>query len=111
MDLTSIPHSPGVYLMRDRLANIIYIGKAKDLAKRMSSYFVDRTDREPRVAAMIATIRHFDYIPTASEREALLMEQQLIRKLKPLFNVMWRDDKSFPWIKLTVQEDFPRLFL
>ena len=111
MDLTTIPHSPGVYLMRDHLANIIYIGKAKDLAKRMSSYFLDRADRDVRVAAMIATIRHFDYIPTASEREALVLEQGLIRKLKPHFNVTWRDDKTFPWIKLTVQEEFPRLFL
>jgi excinuclease ABC subunit C len=111
MDLTAIPHSPGVYLMRDRVGHIIYIGKAKDLAKRMSSYFMERADREPKVAAMVAMIRHFDYIPTASEREALVMEQQLIRKLRPHFNIMWRDDKSFPWIKLTINEDFPRLFL
>jgi len=111
MNLSIIPHSPGVYLMRDQMSHIIYIGKAKDLFKRMSSYFIERADREPRVAAMVNMIRHFDYIPTASEREALVMEQGLIRKLKPVFNVMWRDDKSFPWVKLTLQEDFPRLFL
>ena len=106
-----IPHSPGVYLMRDQLGHIIYIGKAKDLSKRMSSYFMDRADRDMKVATMVGMIRHFDYIPTASEREALVMEQGLIRKLRPHFNITWRDDKSFPWIKLTLNEEYPRLFL
>lgn len=110
MDLSSIPHSPGVYLMRDRTASIIYVGKAKDLYKRVSTYFLDK-DHEPKVAAMVALVSHLDYIPTASEREALVMERELIHKLQPHFNIMWRDDKSFPWVKVSMGEDYPRLFI
>jgi len=111
MDLSSMPHSPGVYLMRDRAGRILYVGKARDLAKRVGSYFVDRKDHSAKVSALVASIHHVDYLPTESEREALILEQGLIRRLQPHFNTMWKDDKSYPYIKLTWQEDFPRMFL
>lgn len=110
MDLSHIPHSPGVYLMRDSAARIIYIGKAKDLKKRVSSYFQSRPF-EPKIAVMVSSIRHVDYIPTASERECLILEQKLIRKIQPAYNTLWRDDKSYPYVKITFNEDFPRLIV
>jgi excinuclease ABC subunit C len=111
MDLSSIPHSPGVYLMRDQSGHILYIGKARDLAKRVASYFMDRADHAAKIGALVSSIHHIDYLPAASEREALIIEQGLIRRLQPYFNTMWKDDKSYPYIKLTWKEDFPRLFL
>jgi len=111
VDLTSIPHSPGVYLMRDRSGNILYIGKARDLAKRVASYFMDRADHSVKIGALVSSISHVDYLPTQSEREALLLEQRLIQQMQPYFNTMWKDDKSYPYIKLTWGEDFPRMFL
>jgi excinuclease ABC subunit C len=111
MDLTALPHSPGVYLMRDRSGIILYVGKARDLAKRVGSYFTHRSDHTAKIAALVASIHHIDYLPTESEREALILEQGLIRRLQPHFNAMWKDDKSYPFLKLTWGEDFPRLFL
>ncbi len=111
MELSAIPHKPGVYLMRDRAGGILYIGKARNLHKRVSSYFMNRAAHTPHIRAMVAAISHVDYIPAASEREALLIEQSLINQIKPQFNVMLRDDKSYPYVKLTMNEDFPRLFL
>ncbi len=110
MDLSSLPHSPGVYLMRDQSGEILYIGKARDLAKRVSSYFFDKAAHTIKINALVASIHHVDYVPAASEREALIMEQGLIRRLQPYFNSMWKDDKSYPYVKLT-NEDFPRIFL
>jgi excinuclease ABC subunit C len=111
MDLSSIPHSPGVYLMRDNTGRILYVGKARDLAKRVGSYFSGKADTSLKTSILVGGIHHIDYIPTASEREALVVERSLIRQLQPHFNVMWRDDKSYPYIKITTQEDFPRIFL
>ncbi|MBV9080163.1 MAG: excinuclease ABC subunit UvrC [Elusimicrobia bacterium] len=110
--LPNLPHSPGVYLMRDSTAAIIYIGKARDLKKRVASYFVEsRQAGDSRLQALVSAIRHVDYVACASEREALLLEQKLISEHQPVFNIMWKDDKSYPYVALTVQEDFPRLFL
>jgi len=111
MDLSALPHTPGVYLMRDRQGQILYVGKARDLAKRVGSYFIARSDHSAKVAALVASIHHVDYLPTESEREALILEQGLIRRLQPHFNTMWKDDKSYPHVKLTWKEDFPRMFL
>ncbi|MCB4756677.1 MAG: excinuclease ABC subunit UvrC [Elusimicrobia bacterium] len=111
--LPHLPHSPGVYLMRDNKGNILYIGKAKDLKKRVASYFLDtqqnKWERGGKLLALVPLIRHVDYVATASEREALVLEQKLIRRYLPMFNSMWRDDKSYPYLALTVKEDFPRL--
>ena len=93
--------------MRDGIGSIIYIGKAKSLKDRLSSYF--NADINSKSASIITAMRKIDYILCASEREALIVERQLINKVKPYFNAMWKDDKSYPYIKLSVNEDFPRL--
>lgn len=111
MDLSAIPHSPGVYLMRSKNGDILYVGKARDLAKRVGSYFMKRADHTAKVAALVASVQHVDYIPAESEREALLIERSIIRQIQPHFNTMWRDDKSYPYVKLTMGEDFPRIFM
>ena len=105
-----IPHSPGIYLMRDRQAKIIYIGKAKDLRKRVSSYFRKQI-HHPKIAVLVSLIQHIDYIPTSSERASLILEQKLIHKIQPIYNTMWKDDKSYPYVKLTYNEDYPKIIL
>ncbi len=110
-----LPHSPGVYIMRDHTAQIIYIGKARDLKKRVASYFLKKNTSDfgehAKVEALRSLIRHIDYVPTASEREALILERKLIGRFMPTFNVMWKDGKTYPFIALTMGEDFPRLFM
>jgi excinuclease ABC subunit C len=105
--LIQVPKLPGVYIMRDSIGNIIYIGKAKSLKNRILSYF--NTDINSKASAIITSMRKIDYILCASEREALIIERQLINKIKPYFNSMWKDDKSYPYIKFSLNEDFPRL--
>jgi excinuclease ABC subunit C len=113
--LPNLPHAPGVYLMRDNKGEIIYIGKARDLKKRVASYFLKSRilgDAEgSKLQALTAVIRHIDYVPSASEREALILERKLIGEYMPTFNVMWKDDKSYPYVALTMAEEFPRLIL
>lgn len=111
--LPKLPHSPGVYLMRNASGQIIYIGKALDLKKRVANYFTHASAfvEGAKTQALISGIRHVDYVPTSSERDALLLEQRLINRCRPVFNIMWKDDKSYPYIALTMHEDFPRIFL
>ena len=106
-----LPHKPGVYLMRDASGSILYVGKAIDLAKRVSQYFQAGRPADAKTRTLVPLIRKIDYLPTAGEREALLLERRLILRYKPFFNQMWKDDKSYPWVKLTVQEDYPRVFM
>ena len=108
--INALPSSPGIYLMRDSSARIIYIGKAKNLKNRISSYFKGDLDN-PKTVALVKEIRHIDYILASSETEALILERQLIRQYQPYFNALWKDDKSYPLIKLTVKEDFPRILI
>lgn len=109
MDLSHLPDSPGVYLMRDAAGTVLYVGKALSLRKRVAQYFGDNpADKRGKVPVLTALIRRIDYIAAASEREALLTERQLIRRLQPFFNAMWKDSKTYPYIELT-KEDFPRL--
>jgi excinuclease ABC subunit C len=105
--LDLIPKLPGVYIMRDGIGDIIYIGKAKSLKDRLSSYF--NADTNSKAATIIVVMRKIDYILCTSEREALIVERQLIKKIKPYFNSVWKDDKSYPYIKFSIIEDFPRL--
>jgi excinuclease ABC subunit C len=105
--LDLVPKLPGVYIMSNGIGNIIYIGKAKNLKDRVSSYF--NADTNSKAAAIITAMRKIDYILCTSEREALIVEGQLIKKIKPYFNSMWKDDKSYPYIKFSIIEDFPRL--
>lgn len=110
----NIPHKPGVYLMKDRLGQTIYIGKAKDLKKRVSTYF--QTSRklmiaQPKVQAMIDLIYDFDLIIVNSEAEALLLEGQLIKQYKPRYNTVFTDDKHFLLVRVDPREDLPRFRL
>lgn len=109
-DRSHIPQACGIYIMRDALGAIIYIGKANNLAKRVAQYF-NRENTQAKNAALVPLIRKIDYIPCASEREALILERRLIYRHQPFFNVMWKDNKSYPWLKITLGEDYPRLML
>jgi excinuclease ABC subunit C len=94
--------------MRDAAMRVLYVGKAVDLAKRVAQYFNPRkADLKNQVLAPL--VRKIDYIACASEREALVWERRLIRRHQPFFNVMWKDDKSYPWVKVSLEEDFPRV--
>lgn len=104
----SLPNSPGVYLMRDRDGRVIYVGKAKILPRRVSSYF-QKTPPSARVGLMVSKIENFDFVVTATEKESLILENSLIKKYRPRFNVVLRDDKTYPSLRLSVTEDFPRL--
>ena len=110
MDLNHLPSRPGVYLMRDAAFNIIYIGKAKDLRKRVGQYFIKGAEkRDLKTPNLTALIRRIDYIAAASEREALVLERELISQYQPFFNVLWKDAKSYPCVKIT-KEEYPRIF-
>ncbi len=104
----SLPNSPGVYLMKDKEGKVIYVGKAKILPRRVVSYF-QKTPPSPRIALMVATIDSFDFVVTATEKESLILENSLIKKYRPKFNVILRDDKTYPSLRLSLAEDFPRL--
>ncbi|MDR1677956.1 MAG: excinuclease ABC subunit UvrC, partial [Deltaproteobacteria bacterium] len=103
-----LPNSPGVYLMKDSKGNIIYVGKAKVLPKRVSSYFRDKS-LSPRISLMVNKIESFDFMVTGTEKEALILENNLIKKHRPRFNVILRDDKTYPSIRLSNTDPFPRL--
>ncbi|MCC6349027.1 MAG: excinuclease ABC subunit UvrC [Candidatus Eisenbacteria bacterium] len=103
-----LPAVPGVYLFKDALGEVLYVGKARSLAARVRSYLAPDPER-PRMEEMIRRAADVDTIVTASEAEALLLESTLIRQHRPHFNVLLKDDKSFPFVKLSVQEEFPRL--
>ncbi len=108
-ELKKLPDSPGVYLMHDKNDAIIYVGKAIRLKRRVSSYFRHMNNRSPKIEKMITLIDYFEYIVTDSELEALVLENNLIKEYKPKYNTMLKDDKSYPFMKVTVQEDFPRV--
>jgi len=108
--LKHIPHSPGVYLFADGQGGILYIGKAGNLKKRVSSYFHKR-HIDPRVERLVSSIRGIDYIPTSSSAEALIYEASLIKEKKPKFNIALKDDKSYPYLKLSARELYPRLMI
>src|SRR5437667_6245800 len=106
----SLPHKPGIYLMRDRFGTVIYVGKARDLRKRVSHYFQPsrRLGWDLKFKALIETICDFDFHPVRSEPEALLLESKLIKELHPRYNVSFRDDKRFLLLKLNVNDPIPR---
>ena len=111
--LGEVPHKPGVYLHRDRFGRVIYVGKARDLRKRLSNYFVpSRLMRaDPKVRALIEAIHDFDWHIAGSEPEALLLEGKLIKEYRPRYNVSFRDDKRFLLVKVDVREEWPRFRL
>jgi excinuclease ABC subunit C len=103
------PPLPGVYLFKDRQGRVIYVGKAKSLKDRIYSYF--QPSDSPKTAALLKAYKTIDFIVTPTELEALLLERKLILKFKPQFNVSWRDDKQYPYLKLTLNEEWPRLII
>lgn len=109
-ELKKLPHKPGVYLMRDADDTIMYVGKAVDLHKRVQSYFRTRiVGRGPQIEQMVALVARFEYIVTDSEMEALVLENNLIKENRPRYNTMLKDDKTYPFIKVTVSEEYPRI--
>ncbi|MDI6817152.1 MAG: excinuclease ABC subunit UvrC [Actinomycetota bacterium] len=108
--LKSVPNSPGVYIYRDIDAKVIYVGKAKSLKNRMRSYFHNR-GTDPKTRALVERIADFDFYVTGNEIEALVLECNLIKKYRPVFNVSYRDDKSYPYLAITWQDEFPRIMV
>ena len=108
-ELKKLPPKPGVYIMHDDKDAIIYVGKAVNLHNRVRSYFRKIVGRGPQIDQMVRQIARFEYIVTDSELEALVLENNLIKEHMPKYNTMLRDDKTYPYIKVTVQEDFPRI--
>ncbi len=109
--LTSAPHSPGVYLMLDSKSAVLYVGKAKDLCKRLSSYTRFSGAEYNKTAIMLSRVLKVDTIITGTEKEALILEASLIKKYKPKYNIILRDDKNYPYIRVTVQEEWPRVMM
>ena len=107
--LSNIPQRPGVYVFKGQKKSVLYVGKAKNLKNRLRSYFQDSADIDPSKRAMVKMIKNFSYIVTDNELEALILEANLIKQHKPRFNIILRDDKSYPYIKLTVTEEWPRI--
>ncbi len=108
-ELKKLPHKPGVYIMRDDRDVILYVGKAIDLRNRVRSYFRENVGRGPAIDKMIALIARFEYIVTDSELEALVLENNLIKEHSPKYNTLLKDDKTYPYIKVTMGEEYPRI--
>jgi excinuclease ABC subunit C len=106
--LRLLPGTPGVYLHKNRNGKVIYVGKAKRLAQRVRSYF-QAGERDPKTSLLVHKIADFDYIATDSEAEALVLENQLIKEYRPLYNVRLKDDKQYPYLRISLQEPFPRV--
>ena len=109
--LKVLPDKPGVYLMKNSFDEVIYVGKAKILKNRVKQYFQQSKNHSEKVKAMVSNIAEFEYIITDSEMEALILECNLIKNYRPKYNILLKDDKSYPYIKITINEDFPRVFI
>ncbi|MEE3362573.1 MAG: excinuclease ABC subunit UvrC [Anaerovoracaceae bacterium] len=108
-NLKKLPAKPGVYIHRDSLGQVIYVGKAISLRNRVRQYFRASGQRDPKVRAMVSHIAEFEYIVCGSEMEAFILENTLIKKYMPQYNILLRDDKTYPYIKVTAADDFPRV--
>ena len=109
--LKNLPEKSGVYLMKNALGEVIYVGKAKVLKNRVKSYFQNSKNHTEKVIAMVKNISEFEYIVTDTEMEALILECNLIKKYSPRYNISLKDDKFYPFIKITINDDFPRVFV
>src|SRR5271170_681856 len=105
------PDAPGVYLFKSAQKIVIYVGKAISLKKRTASYFNQAAQSSPKIRSLVEQAFHLEYVMTEDEKQALLLESNLIKRHRPRYNVVLRDDKSYPYLKLTVQEDFPRILI
>lgn len=110
-DLKALPDSPGVYLMKDSAGKIIYVGKAISLKNRVRSYFQSSRNLNLRIRSMVEQVDRFEYITTNSEVEALVLECNLIKEERPKYNIRLRDDKQYPWVKITIKESFPQIYI
>ena len=109
--LSLLAHVPGVYIMKDKDGTIIYVGKAISLKNRVTQYFRSHKNHSVKVKAMVARIVDFDVIIVGSEIEALILECNLIKKYRPKYNISLKDDKTYPYLKVSLNEDFPRLMI
>lgn len=109
-ELKKLPKKPGVYIMKDKFDNIIYVGKAVILRNRVRQYF-RKNNKTKRIENMVSLIDHFEYIVTDNEAEALILECNLIKENRPKFNVLLKDDKTYPYIKIDVKSDYPNVFI
>ena len=109
-ELKKLPDKPGVYIMRNKQDEIIYVGKAVVLKNRVRQYF-RKNNKTARIEKMVSLIDHFEYIVVGSEDEALILECNLIKENRPKFNVLLKDDKTYPYIKIDVKSDFPNVFI
>ena len=109
--LKNLPDKPGVYLMKNSLGEVIYVGTAKILKNRVKSYFQNSKNHSEKVRVMVKNISEFEYIVTDSEMEALILECNLIKKYSPKYNILLKDDKFYPFIKITIKDDYPRVFV
>ena len=107
----TLPYAPGVYIMRDKVDQVIYVGKAKKLKNRVSQYFQDTASHSPKTRIMVSKIHHFDVIVAASEFEALVLECSLIKRYKPKYNILLKDDKGYPYLRLNMKDIYPRMEL
>ena len=107
--LALLPEAPGVYLHKNKDGKVIYVGKASRLSQRVRSYFQSGAEKDGKTNALVRRIRDFDYIVTDSDTDALVLENQLIKEYRPLYNVRLKDDKAYPYLRITLQEEFPRV--
>lgn len=107
--LKNLPDSPGVYFMKDKSGRIIYVGKAKILKNRVRQYFQNTDEKDPKTRALVSRIHHIETIVTKTEAEALILENTLIKLHKPKFNILLKDDKTYPYIRITTQDDYPKI--
>ena len=107
--IKELPDRPGVYLHKNAEGEVIYVGKARNLRNRVGSYVVGKGDRDPFGIALVKEIEAIDFVTTNNELEAILLENNLIKAHQPRYNVLLRDDKTYPYIKVTMSEDFPRV--
>ena len=110
-ELSLLPEKPGVYIMHSDDDTVIYVGKAKILKNRVRQYFQSSKNHTPKVRAMVSNVAYFEYIITDSETEALVLECNLIKKYRPKYNILLKDDKQYPYIKVTINERYPRIFM
>src|SRR5947209_4461674 len=108
--LNSLPHKPGIYLMRDMQGTILYVGKANSLYNRVRSYFQESTDLSPKNRSMVARVDDIEFLIVKNEVEALVLENNYIKQYRPKYNILLRDDKNYPYIKVALTEDFPRVY-
>ncbi len=107
--IKELPDRPGVYLHKNAEGEVIYVGKARNLRNRAASYVVGKGERDPFGTALVKEIEGIDFVTTNNELEAILLENNLIKAHQPRYNVLLRDDKTYPYIKVTMSEDFPRV--